>query len=150
MFEINSKNRYDKFTSARNLLLQWIKNYSAISSKDFLTLAHFFLYIVMIWQGNICQFYYASMWKCLYSVKINPAFVPRSTRTCEMLFTDSLWIKCIWRNENIKLFTSLGKIQCKKWMNIAYLKQFSTFIFSGVYNLMQNTAQWSERVSSHQ
>ncbi len=64
---------------------------------------HFFLYIVMIWQGNnrtFCKFCYASMLKCLYSITINPAFVPRSTRTCEMLFTDSLWIKCIWRNEN--------------------------------------------------
>ncbi len=33
----------------------------------------------MIWQGNnrtFCKFCYASMWKCLYSVTINPALCP--------------------------------------------------------------------------
>ncbi len=53
-----------------------------------------------------CKFCYASMWKCLYSVTINPACVPRSTRTCEMLFTDSLWIKCIWTKTTNSLHLS--------------------------------------------
>ena len=43
----------------------------------------------MICQGNIAKFckFYVEMFKSC-SVTINPAFMPCSPRTCEMLFTD--------------------------------------------------------------
>ncbi len=102
----------------------------------------------MIWQGNnrtFCKFCYTSMWKCLYSVIINPAFVPRSTCTCEMLFTDSLWIKCIWRNENNKLFTSLGKIQCRVQQTIEMNEQPTWYSFRNIwiFRCMQSHAEHS-------
>ncbi len=78
------------FTSARNLLLQWLNKCSA---KDFLTLAHFFsLYSDHMGKEIIGNFVNSVMLAC-GNVCIVLQLTPHLH--LQMLFTDSLWIKCI-------------------------------------------------------
>ncbi len=80
-------------------------------------------------------------------ITINPAFVPHSTCTCEMRFTDIYGLNVY---EGTKTTNSLHLLERYSAefkqtieMNEHSLPEtvFATFEFSGVCNLMQNTAQ---------